>query len=408
MYNICEDNREQIENEFMALVLNKNEVIELLQIKPKLLKNPKNKKILEYAIECYKEHGIVMPTLIGEKHKDFDVEYFVDLLDELWYPRTWKKQLEVAQESILKFYKEDYIKVLNEHLKLGRINYNEFMEKMKQLDNVQLLENTVELSKKEIIDSISEEHARINLNKFPKLNNIIKLVQGDFLIIGATTGAGKSGLMINLMADLMNTFQCIYFNMEMSKSTIYKRIVSVNADIKVNDVEHPQSEHKKKLINDALDKIEKCKLIIEHKASDMTMIKSTIAKMKDKDRHTVVFIDHLGLVKIDGARSLYEQATEVAKELRQICLEYDCTIISASQLNRGAYSSDEITLSMLKDSGELENSASKVMLLYKAKDSKKEDLMQDMIFDVAKNRDGYTGVVETIYDKEKQIFRERK
>ena len=28
MYKICENNREQIENEFMALVLNKNEVIE--------------------------------------------------------------------------------------------------------------------------------------------------------------------------------------------------------------------------------------------------------------------------------------------------------------------------------------------------------------------------------------------
>ena len=408
MYKICENNREQIENEFMALVLNKNEVIDLLQIKPKLLKNPKNKKMLEYVIECYKEHQIVVPSFIAEKHKDFDVEYFVELLDELWYPRTWKKQLEVAQESILKFYKENYIKMLNEHLKNGKINYNDFMEKMKQLDNIQLLENAVELSKKEIVDSINEEHAKITLNKFEKLNNIIKLVQGDFLIIGATTGAGKSGLMINLMADLMNTFQCIYFNMEMSKSTIYKRIVSVNAEIKVNDVEHPKTEYQQQLINQALDKIEKAKLIVEHKASDMTTIKSTIAKMKDKDRHTIVFIDHLGLVKIDGMRSLYEQATEVAKELRQICLEYDCTIISASQLNRGAYSSDEITLSMLKDSGELENSASKVMLLYKAKDSKKEDLMQDMIFDVAKNRDGYTGVVEAVYDKEKQIFRERR
>ena len=329
------------------------------------------------------------------------------LNDEIWYPSCWKKQLEVAQESILKFYKEDYIKTLNEHLKLGRINYNEFMDRMKQLDNVQLLENSVELNKQEILDSINEEKARINLNKFEKLSNTLKLVQGDFLIIGATTGAGKSGLMINLMADLMNTFQCIYFNMEMSKSTIYKRIVSVNADIKVNDVEHPQSEHQRTLINETLDKIEKAKLIIEHKASDMTTIKSTIAKMKDKDRHTVVFIDHLGLVKIDGMRSLYEQATEVAKELRQICLEYDCTIISASQLNRGAYSSDEITLSMLKDSGELENSASKVVLLYKAKDSKKEDLMQDMVFDVAKNRDGYTGTINAVYDKEKQIFKER-
>jgi replicative DNA helicase len=184
--------------------------------------------------------------------------------------------------------------------------------------------------------------------------------------------------------------------------------VSVNADIKVNDVEKPQTDYQKRIINSTLDKIEEAKLIIEHKASDMTTIKSTIAKMKDKNRHTIVFIDHLGLVKIDGMKSLYEQATEVAKELRQLCLEYDCTIISASQLNRGAYSSDEITLSMLKDSGELENSASKVMLLYKAKDSRKEDLMQEMIFDVAKNRDGYTGTVNSIYEKEKQIFREKR
>lgn len=405
---VNEENRLEIENEFMALILNKNEVIDLLQIKPKLLKNPKNKKMLQYAIECYNKHKVIMPTLIAEMHSDFDVGYYVELLnDELWYPSCWKKQLEVAQESILKFYKEDYIKTLNEHLKLGRINYSEFMDRMKQLDNVQLLENSVELNKQEILDSINEEKARINLNKFEKLSNTLKLVQGDFLIIGATTGAGKSGLMINLMADLMNTFQCIYFNMEMSKSTIYKRIVSVTADIKVNDVEHPQSDYQKTLINKTLDKIEKAKLIIEHKASDMTTIKSTIAKMKDKDRHTIVFIDHLGLVKIDGMRSLYEQATEVAKELRQICLEYDCTIVSASQLNRGAYSSDEITLSMLKDSGELENSASKVVLLYKAKDSKKEDLMQDMVFDVAKNRDGYTGTINAVYDKEKQIFKER-
>lgn len=409
MYKISEKNRDEIESEFLALVLNKNEVIDLLQIKPKYLHLMKNRKMLEYAIECYEEYGVVMPVQICEKHKDFESDYYVELLtNEMWHENAWKKQLEVAQESILKYYKEDVIKALNEYLKSGKINYNEFMNRMKEIDNVQLLENATELKKQEIVESINEEKARINLNKFPQLNHILKLVQGDFLIIGATTGAGKSGLMINLMADLMTGFQCIYFNMEMSKSTIYKRIVSVNADIKVNDVEKPQTDYQKGLIDKALNKIEDAKLIIEHKASDMTTIKSTIAKVKDKDRHTIVFIDHLGLVKIDGMRSLYEQATEVAKELRQICLEYDCTIISASQLNRGAYSSDEITLSMLKDSGELENSASKVMLLYKDKDSRKEDLMQNMIFDVAKNRDGYTGVINAVYDKEKQIFKERK
>lgn len=409
MLKVCDENRERIEREFLALVLNKNEVIDLLQIKPKALHNKDNQKLLEYAIECYKANKVVTPTEIVKLHSNFDVEYFTDIIsNELWYPNSWKEQLDLAQESILKYYKEDVIKTLNERLKQGMITYDYFMESMKNIDNIQLMENVVELKKEEILNSINEEKASINLNHFEKLNNTLKLVQGDFLIIGATTGAGKSGLMINLMADLMTGYQCIYFNMEMSKSTIYKRIVSVNANIKVNDVEHPKTEYQKELIEKTLDKIEKAKLIIEHKASDMTMIKSTIAKMKDKNRHTIIFIDHLGLVKIDGMKSLYEQATEVAKQLRQICLEYDCTIISASQLNRGAYSSDEITLSMLKDSGELENSASKVMLLYKSREAKKEDLMQGMIFDVAKNRDGYTGTIEAIYDKEKQIFTERK
>ena len=409
MLAINEENRLEIEREFMALVLNKNEVIDLLQIKPKILYDRKNVKILDYAVECYKLHGAVLPMSILELHKDFDVDYFVELLNnEMWYPNAWKQQLEIAQESILKFYKEDVIKNLNEKLKQGIIKYDYFMASMKKIDEIQLLENATELSKKEILESINEEKARINLNRFEKLNNVLKLVQGDFLIIGATTGAGKSGLMINLMADLMNTYQCIYFNMEMSKSTIYKRIVSVNANIKVSAVDKPKTDYQAGIINQALEKIENAKMIIEHKASDMTAIKSTIAKMKDKERHTVVFIDHLGLVKIDGAKSLYEQATEVAKELRQICLEYDCTIISASQLNRSAYDNNaKISLSMLKDSGELENSASKVLLLYKDKDSKKEDIKQNMIFDIAKNRDGYTGIVEAVYDKEKQIFKER-
>ena len=403
-----EENREQIEREFLALVLNKNEVIDLLQIKPKLLHNPKNQKMLQYAIECYKEHKIVLPTEIIKVHKDLDVDYFTELLvDEFWNSCAWKQQLDLAQDNILKSYKEDVIKKLNNQLSKGIIAYDYFTESIKKLDEIQLLENSVELKKEEILNSINEERAKININILPKLNNTLKLVQGDFLIIGATTGAGKSGLMINLMGDLMNTFQCIYFNMEMSKSTIYKRIVSVTANVKINDIEHPQTDHQKQVIENALDKIEKAKLIIEHKASDMNMIKSTIAKMKDKNKHTIIFIDHLGLVKIENAKSLYEQATEVAKELRQICLEYDCTIIAASQLNRAAYSTDEISLSMLKDSGELENSASKVVLLYKDKTAKKEDLMQNTILDVAKNRDGYTGTIEVIYDKEKQIFRER-
>ena len=297
---------------------------------------------------------------------------------------------------------------MNERLKQGEIKYDDFMQKMKELDSIEINDNITTLTKKEIIDNINVENSNILFKDYAKLNNYLQLVQGDFLIIGATTGAGKSGFMLNLMNQLMVDYQCIYFNMEMSKSTIYKRLVSINASIPIKDILQPQSDYQAKKIENSMNILEKANLIVEHKANDIKQIRSAVAKLKDKNRHTILFIDHLGLTKVDGMKSLYEQATEVAKQLRQMCLEYDCTIVSASQLNRGAYSSEEITLSMLKDSGELENSASKVILLSRDIESNADAEIVDMNINIAKNRDGVCGTIKMVYDKTKQVFEEKK
>lgn len=409
MMEINKNNRVEIENEFLALLLNKNDLFNIIQVRPKWLCLKENQKLLEYCIECFKNFGVVRPDKILEKHKDFDVEYFTNIyLNVFYYDNAWKEQLKISEDSIVKYYKEDIIKVLNEKLENNQIKYDEFMVKMKQLDDIQLNENVLTLTKKEILDNINVENSRIDFKDYPKLNNFLQLVQGDFLIIGATTGAGKSGFMLNLMNQLMLDYQCIYFNMEMSKSTIYKRLVSINASIPIKYINEPETDFQRKKIDNSMNILEKANLIVEHKANDIKQIRSVVAKLKDKNRHTILFIDHLGLTKVDGTKSLYEQATEVAKQLRQMCLEYDCTIISASQLNRGAYSSEEITLSMLKDSGELENSASKVILMYRDKESSKDSEIVEMNIDVAKNRDGICGIIKMMYDKTKQVFEEKK
>ena len=59
---------------------------------------------------------------------------------------------------------------------------------------------------------------------------------------------------------------------------------------------------------------------------------------------------------------------------------------------------------MLKDSGELENSASKVLLLHR---QQSDEIVTDIDLEVAKNRDGLTGKILMQYDKGKQIFNER-
>ena len=62
---------------------------------------------------------------------------------------------------------------------------------------------------------------------------------------------------------------------------------------------------------------------------------------------------------------------------------------------------------MLKDSGELENSARKIILLYRDKESAKEDLNPTMNIDICKNDSGATGKIQMIYHKVKQIFEEK-
>ena len=73
-----------------------------------------------------------------------------------------------------------------------------------------------------------------------------------------------------------------------------------------------------------------------------------------------------------------------------------------------SYNANELNLSMLKDSGELENSSSKVILLYRDKDCSKDSLEPTMILDIVKNRDGQLGKINYKYYKTKQIFEEVK
>jgi replicative DNA helicase len=407
MLAISRDNREEMENEFLALLLNKNELFDITQIKPQYLANKDNAKIFEYCKECYDENKIVNPVKIVEKHGDINLAKMGDLLtNTFYYSEAWKEQMKVAEESIVKYYKEDIVNILNKKIERKEISYDVFMKRMKELDDIELVKGSTTIDVEELVENISTDKVQIKLNNFAKLNNYLQLVQGDFVIIGAMTGQGKSGFMLNLMNDLMDRFQCIYFNMEMSKSTIYKRLISIKANVKIDDILAPQTDYQKKWIENAMQKIEDANLIIEHKANDIKAIKNILVKHKEKNRHTVLFIDHLGLTRADNTKSLYEQATEVAKQLRQMCLEYDCTIISASQLNRGAYVSERPTLSQLKDSGELENSASKVILLYRSGSDDGKNPIGQVNIDIVKNRDGVTGYVEMEYNKQKQIFKE--
>lgn len=91
MMIICEDNRLEIENEFMALILNKNNIIPLLQIDYSYLYDKDNKAILKASIECYKKYGVVTPKGLKEIDNTIDLDRYVELLaDTFYHPEAWE------------------------------------------------------------------------------------------------------------------------------------------------------------------------------------------------------------------------------------------------------------------------------------------------------------------------------
>lgn len=405
--NISRSNREEIENEFMALLLNQEKLLDSIQVKPKYLFKKENQILLQQLLTCWEKNHLINFAELVKIDKNFDFDYYFERRDNtFYYNKASEKQLKLSEESIIKFFKEDIIKDLNNRLNQGQMTYDEFILKMKKLDDIKIVDEIDELTEDEILNNIDEQKT-IEFHKFKKMSYKLKLAQNDLLVIGSMTGTGKTGFMLNLMSDLMENYQCVYFNMEMSKSSIYKRIVAINSGIPVDNINNPETEYQKQIIKNSIKKIAEAGVVIEHRINDIKQIKFMINKIKKRNKHTIIFIDHLGLTKLSGKASLYEQMTEIMKTLREICLDYDCTIIGASQLNRSAYTSEELSVSMLKDSGELENSARKIILLYRDKESAKEDLNPTMNIDICKNDSGATGKIQMIYHKVKQIFEEK-
>ncbi|WRK55271.1 DnaB-like helicase C-terminal domain-containing protein [Coprobacillaceae bacterium CR2/5/TPMF4] len=225
------------------------------------------------------------------------------------------------------------------------------------------------MSKDILIESISKHKKNIKFDKFTILEKKLNLKENDFVILAGGTGVGKSALALNLMDDLSKNYPCVYFNLEMVSEELYQRLISINSTFAAKTLEQYETLPQIKLeqVNNAIDSIASRKIDIVNNSITLDKLRSFIMTYKS-DKHFIVFVDHIGLIGV-RAKGSYERMTEIAKELRKISLDNNCTIIGLCQLNRDATKSNsKPNLAMLRDSGEIEQSASKVLFIWREDD----------------------------------------
>lgn len=388
---------EYYDDQVLSLIINYPYFLEKTIIKDEYLE-PKARtmfKILKNQYLEYKE--FIVDKLI--KNKNFDIYYFTKLLNENYFSSSREIKFNEFEKYLIDRYKkQQYEKAVREY----EGNPQKLYKKLTELNEINYNENEY-ITAKDIYDTIESKNETINIG-YPLLDKGLNLSKHDLVILAGGTGTGKTAFALNLLMKLSKKYQCIYFNQEMGKNILYRRILSMTTGIdirKLREMNLITEEYNK--VNYALDEIERRKIILINKAVTITEIERGISNIKT-NKHIIAFVDHIGLIKAPG-KSLYERMTETAKELRRISINYDCTIIGLCQLSRGQQKENRTpTIQDLRDSGEIEQSARKVLLIFNEKPN--ENKIQDIQIIIGKNDDGDKLIKKFRFDKYKQLFEE--
>jgi replicative DNA helicase len=194
----------------------------------------------------------------------------------------------------------------------------------------------------------------------------------DLIIIGGASSMGKTSFALALgynAAKYTNT-PTVIFSYEMSAIQLLRRLASMESEINNKYlINGTINEEEYKKIHEAIRKIEDLPISIdEGSITTLTYLMHRIKEyVKNKDIK-LVLVDYLQLVTHNSKSGNREQEVgKVTRTLKNLAKELNITIIALSQLNRGVglRTNSKPTLSDLRESGEIEQAADVVMLIYR-------------------------------------------
>lgn len=242
-----------------------------------------------------------------------------------------------------------------------------------------------------------------------KMDKHLTVDLGDVVVLGGYPSDGKSAMMLQWAWHLGKTYRVGVFSYETSTSKMMDRLVSHAAGLDFEAVKHSDMDARQwSDITKLLPEFQNRKIeLIE--AAGMTagdIIGKTISR-----GYQVVMIDYVQLVSPDVRRhggTRTEEVAEISKTLHVLAQRHKVLVVELSQLRRpdkptGGKKTLAPTLSSLRESGQLEQDADVVALLYKT-EPEKPDSKREMY--IAKNKEGTTGRIAMKFDGRHQTFLE--
>ncbi|MCD8921664.1 AAA family ATPase [Staphylococcus gallinarum] len=404
----------EIESTVIASLLQKPDLLEKLRIKPDMFQDEHFKGFMNYILD----HGKVDLNEIYLKSVKDKTFLSNDVITKLYNSDfIGYGFFERYQQDLLQNYQIIKANELADNFKQQSTpeTFNEMIEKLKELTNITTKkeDGTQRYAKQLVEDLYSDEPVQRVKTKYKLMDyKIGGFEPSQLIVIAARPSVGKTGFALNMMWNIAKQgHQTSFFSIETTGKNILQRLLSTITGIELNRIKNVKDLTPNELtdLTGAIDQILKLSININ---DDSTTTPQDIRAqaMKQSDKPQVIFIDYLQLMETDTNVDRRVAVEKISRDLKIIANETGAIIVVLSQLNRGVESRNDKRpmLSDMKESGGIEADASMAMMLYRddyyEQDEADESGKSIVECNIAKNKDGETGVIEFEFYKKTQRF----
>ena len=241
------------------------------------------------------------------------------------------------------------------------------------------------------------------------INDNVYAGRGDMIVIGGYPSDGKTSLALTLAVRMAKTQRVGFYSYETDADKLFDRIVAMTAQVGLPKLKlNAMNGNDWDAVAAVSAKLGAVKLDLVE-ASGMTV--QDIRAHSLSKRYDVIFIDYLQKIKSDitgrASADQFQVVSKISSDLQQFGRQTGTPVIALSQLSRPEKTKGgkipPPTLASLRSSGQIEQDADVVMLLYR---EEPDNSRSRRILNIAKNKEGEANIALMLaFDGQTQTFK---
>lgn len=350
--------QEIIERRVCAIATYDNDFIQDPNLQTELFTVPQYKTIVQIAKQVFqKKKVIAMEDMAVELNKYGLTDLYIQLMDISFE----KSRYEDLLDQLLVSYACRQSQKLLDDVNNESITFDEFQADVAKLNNNFNFGLPTKWSADELMYELTKQDEKIIFKRDPLYMEVVQPCKNTVNVIAARTGIGKSAYVLNLINDLAERYKCLYFNLEMTEKEVYQRLIAIQSKVPIQHFTH-MTDRELNSFEQAIERFDKKLNISIYNGSKSTAGIRKIVGRESRKEHCIVVVDHIGYVTNRDLKNTRERVQQTMIDLNNLTKDFDCTVFAISQLNRN--SDNKPRLIDLKDSGEIEQTAHSVVLIW--------------------------------------------